>query len=44
MAHGDVAFGLAACAENIPDAQTLLRSADTASLAVEATSGGIELA
>jgi len=44
VAPGDVSFGLAAYAEGIPDAQTLLRSADTALLAAEAMGGGIELA
>ena len=44
MAPGDVSFGLAAYAEGVTDAQTLLRSADTALLAAEAMGGGIEFA
>jgi GGDEF domain-containing protein len=43
-APGNICFGLAAYAEGLKDSQALLRSADTALLAAEATGGGVEFA
>jgi len=44
LAPGDVCFGLAAYKDGLTDSQALLRSADTALLAAEATGGGVEFA
>lgn len=43
-APGSVCFGLAAYSDEMKDAQALLRSADTALLAAEASGGGVEFA
>ena len=43
-ARGDLCVGLAAYSDGIPEAQALLRSADTALLAAEAAGGGLEFA
>ncbi len=43
-APGSVSFGLVAYSDSYESAQTLLRAADTALLAAEATGGGVEFA
>lgn len=44
VAPGNVSFGLAAWSEEHEDSQALLRAADTALLAAEASGGGVEFA
>jgi GGDEF domain-containing protein len=43
-APGAICFGLAAYSDDVKDAQALLRMADTALLAAEASGGGVEFA
>lgn len=42
VAPGPISFGLATYSRDVDDAQTLMRSADTALLAAEAMGGGVE--
>ena len=44
IAPGTISFGLATYTRDTTDAQSLLRSADTALLAAEAMGGGVEFA
>ena len=44
VAPGDICFGLAAFTPDYPNAQALMRAADTALLAAEAAGGGAEIA